>query len=265
VALGVSGTEQARVDTEARRAIHPMNVAWIPLGEIDPTPAELNTRTAYDEASLNELAQSLKELGMLQPICVRPAGTRYVVVFGNRRLRAATRADLAEIPCAIQLADDERAFLLNTVENLHRQQLTGAERVRAIERLAATSLSVTQISLRTGFNKSTISRWLKIDRCLPLKEALEADHLDIGRAMALADAPEQAVPQLLERADELTQQELKERVAVLRNATVPASIDSRRLLEVVRLVGLIQQVEPDDLPLIDQVEARLTRLRNRFA
>jgi ParB family chromosome partitioning protein len=238
-----------------------MKVAWIPLTEIDPTPADLNSRAGYDESSLNELAQSIKELGVLQPICVRPNRDRYTVVFGNRRLKAAGRANVPEIPCTIQVADDDRAFLLNTVENLHRQQLTGSERVRAIERLAATNLSVTEISLRTGFNKSTISRWLKIDRRLPLKEALESDRLDIGRAMALADAPEEALPQLLRNVHELTQQELKERVVALRNATAPASIDSRRVLELVRLAGLIRVVDPEDLPLLDQVEAHLARLR----
>ena len=116
-----------------------MKVAWIPTADIDLTPDALNTRSSYDETALNELAQSLKELGVLQPICVRPNGDRYTVVFGNRRLKAATRAFLIEMPCTIQVADDDRAFLLNTVENLHRQQLTGGERVRAIERLAATN------------------------------------------------------------------------------------------------------------------------------
>jgi len=266
VALGVSDLEQARVDTEARRAMHPIKVAWLPLSEIDSTPAELNSRTGYAESALNELAQSLKELGVLQPICVRPTGSRYTVVFGNRRLKAAGQAQMAEIPCTIQVADDDRAFLLNTVENLHRQQLTGAERVRAIERLAATSLSVNEISLRTGFNKSTISRWLKIDRRLLLKEALESNRIDVGRAMALADAPEDAVPQLLEAVRNLSQQELKERVAALRSsAPAPASTASRRLLELVRLAGLIQRIEPEDLPLVDQVEAHLARLRRHAA
>jgi ParB family transcriptional regulator, chromosome partitioning protein len=261
VAVGVSAAEQLRVNSEARRAIHPMKVAWLPLADIDQTPAELNSRSAYDESTLNELAQSIKEVGVLQPICVRPSGERYTVVFGNRRLKAAARAQLPEIPCTIQVADDERAFLLNTVENLHRQQLTGGERVRAIERLAATNLTVTEISLRTGFNKSTISRWLKIDRRLPLKEALESDRLDIGRAMALADAPEDALPQLLRSVQRMSQQEIKDRVVELRNATAPASIDSRRLLELLRLVGLIRSVEADELPLLDEIEAHLARLR----
>jgi hypothetical protein len=117
------------------------------------------------------------------------------------------------------------------------------------------------MSLRTGFNKSTISRWLKIDRRLPLKEALGSDRLDTGRAMTLADAPEDALPQLLRTVDRLTQQEIKEQVVALRNATAPASIDSRRVLELVRIVGLIRSVQLGDQPLLDQVEAHLTRLR----
>ncbi len=79
--------------------------------------------------------------------------------------------------------------------------------------------------------------------------------------MALADAPEEALPQLLRTVHKLTQQQIKERVVALRNATAPASIDSRRILELVRLAGLIRSVEPADLPLLDQVQAHLERLR----
>jgi hypothetical protein len=79
--------------------------------------------------------------------------------------------------------------------------------------------------------------------------------------MALADAPEEALPQLLRTVPKLTQQQIKERVVALRNATAPASIDSRRVLELARLAGLIRSVHPDDLPLLDQVQAHLERLR----
>jgi ParB family transcriptional regulator, chromosome partitioning protein len=208
----VSAADQRQVNLEARRALHPMKVAWLAVADIDEMPPELNSRQTYDEASINELAASVAEHGILQPLCVRPSGHRYLLVYGMRRLKAAMRAGLHEVPCTIQVADDDRAFLLNTVENLHRRQLSGAERVRAIERLAATDLEVREISWRTGFAHTTISRWLKIDRRPLLKEALESEALDIGRAMALADAPDDAVPMLLAHAPTLRQEELKARV-----------------------------------------------------
>jgi len=258
-----SAREAAGVRAEARRAIHPVKVAWLPVGEIDETPPELNSRTVYDEASIAELAASVAAHGVLQPLCVRPAGARYVLVFGMRRLRAAVRAGLSEVPCTIQVADADRAFLLNTVENLHRRPLSGAERVRAIEKLAATDLGVREIGRRTGFHPATISRWLKIDRRPLVKAALEREVLDLGRAMALADAPEEAVPALLEVAPRLPQDELKARVAaarVLRNAT-PRSVDSRRLLEALRLLTLVQTVSADDAALVEQLQDCVVRLR----
>jgi ParB/RepB/Spo0J family partition protein len=150
IASRPSGREATGVRAEARRSIHPMKVAWIPVDAIDETPDPLNSRQRYDESSINELASSIREQGILQPICVRPNGERYILIFGMRRLKAAIRAGLTEVPCSIQLADDDRAFLLNAIENLHRQQLSGADRVRAMERLAATNLSGNEISRRTG-------------------------------------------------------------------------------------------------------------------
>jgi ParB family transcriptional regulator, chromosome partitioning protein len=243
-----------------------MKVAWIALGEIDETPVELNSRQTYDEASINELAASVQEHGILQPLCVRPNGERYTLVFGLRRLKAATRAGLQEVPCTIQVADDDRAFLLNTIENLHRHQLSGAERVRAIERLAATSLTGREISRRTGFSQSTIARWLKIDRRPVLKDALEQDRLDVGRAMALADAPEEALPHLLDLARALPQTALKERVAelnVMRNASPRTTVDSRRLLEALRLLTLVEDVHSEDRGLVEQIHRVSARLLGR--
>jgi len=237
-----------------------MKVAWIAINAIDETPELLNSRSAYEESSINELASSIREHGILQPICVRPNGERYVLVFGMRRLKAAVRAGLPEVPCSIQIADDDRAFLLNAIENLHRQQLSGADRVRAIERLAATNLSGNEISRRTGFNQSTISRWLRIDRRPLLKDALEADQLDVGRAMALVAAPEPALPELLQLAPTLPQAAIKERVALLnegmRNAYPRATVDSRRLLEILRLLTLIEHVEGDDRDVLERIHAR---------
>jgi ParB-like nuclease domain len=78
----VSTAAKAQVLTEGRRALHPMKVAWLGIDQIDETPPELNSRQTYDEASINELAVSIKEHGILQPICVRPKGERYELVFG---------------------------------------------------------------------------------------------------------------------------------------------------------------------------------------
>jgi ParB/RepB/Spo0J family partition protein len=193
----------------------PIGVVWLPVSAIDEPAATCNSRQTYPDSAIAELAASLRNQGFLQPLCVRPKGSRYEVVFGVRRLRAAVACGLREVPCTIRVADDDRAFLLNTLENLHRKQLSSAERVRAIERLAATGLGVREISRRTGFNASTISRWLRINSCASLKAALETGRLDIGRAAVLVQAPKWALPRLLEQAPKLSSAELRQQVAAL--------------------------------------------------
>lgn len=187
-----------------------------------------------------------------------------------RRLKAVVRAGLREVPCTIQLADDDRSFLLNTIQNLHRRQLPGAERVRAIEKLAATDLGVGEISRRAGFHKSTVSRWLRIDRRPLLKEALEAERIDVGRATVLADAPEELLSEILPIASQVPQAELWRRVAAskaLHNATLAPSVRTCHLSEALRLLDLAERVAGNlqdiDLELVDQLAASLDRLRAR--
>jgi ParB family chromosome partitioning protein len=249
----------------ARQSAPPPTIAWVAIADIDETPAELNSRQVYDTRSVIELAASIKEHGVLQPLCVRPAGRRFILVFGLRRLRAARRAGMSTVPCMIQPAADDRAFLLNVIENLHRRQLSGAERVRAIERLAATHLGVRELGRRTGLAPSTISRWLKIHRCPALKQALESDALDIGRAKLLADAPPAALPELIVAAPLLNRAELAQRVAALRATPATAepssaSDDTRRLLGAVRLIESVRQMSPADRPILNHLQHEVERL-----
>jgi hypothetical protein len=156
------------------------------------------------------------------------------------------------------------------VETLHHHRVSGAERVRAIERLAATRLGVRELSRRTGFAASTISRWLKIDRCAILKQALESEAVDIGRAKLLADAPESALADLIQVAPRLSRPALAQRVAALR-ARVPTveldpispndlSSNSRRLRRALRLLESVSHLDPDDWPVLEQLNHGLNRL-----
>jgi ParB family chromosome partitioning protein len=246
-------------------------VSWLPVTQIDEPPAGQNSRRFYPEASLAQLAASIREHGLLQPLCVRPNGSRYQLVFGVRRLRAAMRAGLHEVPCTVRVADDDRAFLLNALENLHRQQLSGTERVRAIERLAATGLGVREISRRTGFNPSTISRWLRIDDCAELKSALEAGTLDISRAKILVEAPRAALTELIEQAPGLSVADLRARVASLKSKSKskskskPVSGPSRAqvdnvhwLREALRCLRAARHA--DDPVLLDDIRSEIKRL-----
>jgi ParB-like chromosome segregation protein Spo0J len=161
------------------------------------------------------------------------------------------------------VADEQGALLLSTIENLQRRQLSGQERVTAIERLAATRLGVRELSRKTGFDQSTISRWLKIDRRPLLRAALENGGIDIGRATILADAAEDELPMLIAEAPLLPQTELRQRVRqgkMLRKPTPLMSVNSRRLADALQLLRTVQRCGPGDQAVLDQIEFEINRL-----
>ena len=222
---------------------------------------DMTARRAYHDTSINELAASVRQEGLLQPLCIRPNGSRYELVFGVRRLRAARQAGLREVPCTIRVADDDGAFLLNVVENLHREHLSVTERVAAIERLAATGLGVREISRRTGFHPSTISRWLRINGRPELKQALEDGRIDIARAVILVEAPRSALGTLIEQATRLSTAELRHHVASLKRGVHGTRLDAddrhylQRALRCLRAVG-----STDERELIECIRQELVRL-----
>jgi ParB family chromosome partitioning protein len=237
-------------------------IAWLPIEALDEPPATQNSRRWYAPASIDQLAASIAEHGLLQPLCVRPRGARYQVIFGVRRLRAARQAGLVRVPCIAQQVDDEHAFLLNVLENLHRQQLSGTERVRAIERLAATGLGVREISRRTGFNPSTISRWLRIDGRPELKQALEAGWLDMARACVLVEAPRSALGALVAEAPGLSVAELRLRVRQLKQCagSVPSEAPHTRQHLQAALRSLQAVPQTDDREMLARIEGEVQRL-----
>src|SRR3954471_17905682 len=174
----IDAQEQRVLAAEAERALRPVSVANLPVERIAETPESRNSRRGYDEGKLNELAASIREHGILQPILVTPDGDGYRVIAGNRRLKATIRAGLRTIPALIKTqVDAHRQFFLNLVENVQRVDLTGKERLEAIRLLAASGLGVREISRGTGISPGTISRWLHIADRPALAQALEEERL----------------------------------------------------------------------------------------
>lgn len=192
----------------------------VALERLEPNPFQ--PRSTMDAARLDELAASLKESGMVQPILVRRlSGDRYQIIAGERRWRAAQKAGLATVPIVVRDVPDDRLLELALVENIQRQELSALEEAVAFQRLHE-ELRLTQedIARRVGRDRSTIANTVRLLR-LPreVRDLLGAGSLDAGHGRALL-ALEKAEDQLAlarEAARKgLSVREVERRVALLR-------------------------------------------------
>ena len=116
---------------------------------IDPNPDQ--PRTRFEEHAVEELAQSIRTDGVIQPILVRPSGERYLIVAGERRWRAAQAAELTEIPAIVREIEDDRVLEIALIENIQREDLNPIEVAQALRRLAQElQLSHEELAQRTG-------------------------------------------------------------------------------------------------------------------
>jgi ParB family chromosome partitioning protein len=150
-------------------------------------PGHQQPRTTFDEAKLEELAQSIRTSGIIQPLLVRPLGGLFELVAGERRWRAAQLAGLLRIPAIIREIPDDRLLELALIENIQRQELNPIEEANAYKRLIE-SLNLTQdeVAQRVGRDRTFVTNYLRILR-LPseIQTLLEKEKLSFGHARAL--------------------------------------------------------------------------------
>ena len=174
----------------------------------DITPNEFQPRRDFSDEELTDLAASLKENGLLQPIVVRPrpAGdaARWELVAGERRWRAATRLGWKEIPAVVRDVDDRTMLVLALVENIQRQQLNALEEAEAYQRLADEfSLTQQQIAEVVGRDRSTVANTMRLLQLPATVRALVTEgRLSAGHARALLGAAPRQVAELARRAME---------------------------------------------------------------
>jgi ParB family chromosome partitioning protein len=129
-------------------------------------PNRLNPRLDINIERLNELAESIKQIGVLEPLILRPVDDGYEVVVGERRYRAAQQAGLERVPAIIRGYTDEQVIELNLIENIQREELTAVEKGNCcrllLEKYAEKYKSRQEISERVGISVETISSWLKL-------------------------------------------------------------------------------------------------------
>ncbi|HET9599118.1 MAG TPA: ParB/RepB/Spo0J family partition protein [Anaeromyxobacteraceae bacterium] len=174
----------------------------LPIEAVERNPGQ--PRKRFDEARLEELAASIREHGVVEPILVRRNGQRYRIVAGERRWRAAQRAGLKEIPALVREATDVQAFELALVENLQRADLNAIEEAEAYQALVDEhGLTQEQVAERVGKERSTVANALRLLR-LPeeVREAVSEGRLEMGHARALlglegADAIRRAAARVL--------------------------------------------------------------------
>jgi ParB family chromosome partitioning protein len=171
----------------------------IPVAEIVPNPNQ--PRVHFDEETLAELTTSIQQIGVLQPILVRPAATGFELIAGERRWRAAGRAGLAMIPAVVRETDDESSIEQALVENLHRQDLTPLEEAAAYQQLLEDfELTHEQLAERIGKSRSAITNTLRLLGLPPGIQHLLADgKLSAGHARALLATPDRALQESLAR------------------------------------------------------------------
>ncbi|MDX6272147.1 MAG: ParB family transcriptional regulator, chromosome partitioning protein [Acidobacteriota bacterium] len=151
-------------------------------------PNNVQPRTRFDEAQLEELAQSIKTNGVVQPILVRKTnGGRYQIVAGERRWRAAQRAGLQRIPSVIRDVPDDKMLELALIENIQRQELNAIEEAYAYKRLIETfNLTQETVAQRVGRDRTFVTNYLRLLR-LPedIQLLVEESKLSMGHARAL--------------------------------------------------------------------------------
>jgi ParB family chromosome partitioning protein len=152
---------------------------------IEPNSAQ--PRTNFNEERLNDLAQSIRSNGIVQPLLVRRRGARYQLVAGERRWRAAQRAGLQRVPAVVRDIPDDKLLELALIENIQRQELNAIEEAHAYKRLIET-LGLTQetVAQRVGRDRSFVTNYLRLLR-LPedIQQMVEEDKLTMGHARAL--------------------------------------------------------------------------------
>lgn len=161
----------------------------IQIDEIYPNPYQ--ARLVWNEQELAELADSIRANGIIQPIIVRPVGTGYQLIAGERRFRAAKLASLATIPALVRQASDEQLHEWALVENIHRVDLNPIERAKAYQDYISTfSLTQAEAAERLGEGRSVVANYIRLlDLPQEIKQMLADGQLTMGHARAILALP----------------------------------------------------------------------------
>jgi ParB family chromosome partitioning protein len=208
-------------------------------------PGEFQPRSIFDPESLAELADSIREQGVIQPIMVRPVGDRFEIIAGERRWRAAQQAGLEKIPVIVREVADEVAVALALVENIQRENLNPLEEASALKRLVDDfQLTHEEAAKAVGRSRSMVSNLMRLLELPPdVRKLVDAKQLGMGHARALLSL---SPLQQSQAAKEIVKNDLSARQAeaLVRRMLNPVAPKSRK-------------VDPDILRLQDDLAEKL--------
>ena len=222
--LGEAGRPPAPTDVSGPRG----GVREIELARIRPNPEQ--PRIQFDETALDELADSIRERGVLQPILLRPAGEDFMIIAGERRWRAAQRARLHSIPAIVREIDESTTAELALIENIQRQDLNPLEEAEGyrqlIERHGHTQDDVGRIVHKSRSHIANLLRLLELPAFV--RESLLKGDISMGhaRAVATAEDPDELAREIIEKGLSVRQAEERARRAKMRSS--PGASGTRR-------------------------------------
>ena len=213
-------------------------------------PSKLNPRMEVNIERLNELAASIKEVGLLQPIIVRPMDQDYEVVLGERRYRASLQAGLERIPAIVRDYTDDEVVQLNLIENIQRQELSAIEKGRVckylLENCSEKYPSQTAIAKKIGMSSDAVSLWLRTVEVVP-KEAQKY----VAPSMVSGQVPDGKIDYLTAVKVGRSVKEPEKRVEVIRKLA-EKRLPSKEKAQVIQ--KLIRQPEKSVEQIIKEVE-----------
>lgn len=173
------------------------HIVEIDINDIYPNPNQ--PRTYFDQDALNYLAQSIKNLGVIQPITVRKDGVRFEIISGERRYRASKIAGIKTIPAYIRLVDDQELLEMALVENIQREDLDAIEVALTYQRLID-EIGITQenLSQRIGKERSTITNSIRLLKLSPeIQDSIRRGEISAGHGRAILSLPTQETQDFL--------------------------------------------------------------------
>ncbi len=227
--------QDSNTDVTGKNPAPVNSISEIPLNQITANPFQ--PRTEFDEAALEELADSIKMHGIIQPIAVRKIGNdKYEIISGERRTRASIRAGLKTIPAYVRVANDQSMLEMALIENIQRENLNSIEIALSYKRLLEEcKLNQEELGERVGKNRSTVTNYMRLLK-LPeeIQIALRDNQISMGHARALITLDDKDLQ--IEILDDIIDHELSVRAVeeLIKQKNAPTTRNGKAVKKVER-------------------------------